>query len=45
MENGGCSTGVTLGSEALSDLVWTRYCNVLVNVPLSFRLNGNAEIG
>ena len=39
MENGGFSTGVTLGSEALSDRVWTRHCNVLVNVPLSLRLN------
>jgi len=39
MENPGCSTGVTLGSEALSDLVWTKYSNLLVNVPLSLRLN------
>jgi len=30
---------VILGSEALSDLVWTRYANLLVNVPLSLMLN------
>jgi hypothetical protein len=39
MENQECSTGVILGSEALSDLVWTRHANLLVNVPLSLRLN------
>jgi hypothetical protein len=26
-------------SEAFSDLVWTRYANLLVKVPLSLRLN------
>jgi hypothetical protein len=31
------STGLTL--DALSDSVWTRYANLLVNVPLSLRLN------
>jgi len=26
-------------NEPFSDLVWTRYANLLVNVPISLRLN------
>jgi hypothetical protein len=39
MECHECWTGVIVGSEALSDLIWTRYGNLLVNVPLYLRLN------